>query len=107
MPRGSYAVKRASSFSTGRGSRAARGRASGGSATWTARRLHPIQKIVVNHCGIHADICTGFATYKPLQKIMNHCGIHADIWSGCATYKRTVDARHAAKPLLITEWMPQ
>ena len=40
------------------------------------------------------------------KKIVIHRGIHSDISTRFATCK-THDARHAAKPLLITERMPQ
>ena len=44
--------------------------------------------------------------YWSLRKTANHCGIHSVISSGFATCRTSCDL-HAARRVLIPEWMPQ
>ena len=53
-----------------------------------------------------AVVAAGSSTSCHSPKIVNHCGIHSDISSSFAACK-THDARHVAKPLLISKSMPQ
>ena len=70
-------------------------------------RYLPVQRpSLLRHEPPHCAPSAPASVWWSLPKIVNHCGIHSYISTRFATCK-THDSRHAEKPLLVSEWVPQ